>query len=137
MPKLNLKGLSTTREPVPADSYELTVTGQKHDTVKSGEYEGTARCNVEFTIDDGDFAGRKVYKSYMLHEDFLYIFKGDMLILGVDDKLLEDDEVESEDIAKAALGEKCTGEVSINEWKDAKGEDRKNNRVERIHEPGW
>lgn len=137
MPKLNLKGVSA-RQPVEEDSYECVVTGQKHDIVKSGNYKGTDRCNLELTIDDGEHKGRKVYRSYMLHPDFLYIFKGEMLVLGVDEKLLEEEEADSEEIAKKAIGERCVAEVSINEFDDPKsGETRSNNRVERIHEPGW
>ena len=136
MPKLDLKAAGR-RPTVEADNYELVVTGQKHDKVKSGQYQGTDRVNLEFTIEDGDHKGRKVYKSYMLHDDFLYIFKGDMYILDVDEKLLEDEDADSEEIAKAALGARCVGEISVQEYEDRNGETQSSNRVERIHELGW
>lgn len=137
MPKLNLKGVGR-REPVEDDTYECVVTGVKHDKVKSGEYQGSDRANVELTIDDGEHKGRKVYRSYMLHDDFLFIFKEEMLILGADEKMLEDEDADSEIIVKSVFGERCACEVSINEFTDPKtNELRRNNRVDRIREVGW
>lgn len=135
MPKLNLKGVGRP-EPVPEDTYTCNVTSHRNDKVKSGDYKDTDRVNLELTINDGEFAGRKLFKSYILDDDLLWIFKQDMIVLEADPKLLEDEEADTDMVVKSAYGSTCEAEVSINTYTQ-NGEERTNNRVERIHEPGW
>lgn len=135
MPKLNLKNIARP-EPVPEATYACNVTGHRNDKVKTGDYKDTDRINLELTINDGDFAGRKLFKSYILDDDLLWIFKQDMLVLEADPKMLENEEADTDLVVKSTYGNTCAAEVSINSYVQ-NGEDRTNNRVERIHEPSW
>lgn len=136
MPKLNLKGVGR-QEPVEEGVYALRASGQKHNKVATGDYRGVDRCNLELTIIEGEHEGRKVYKSYILDPDLLWIFKADMLILEASEEMMESEDADSVEIVKSIIGKECSGEISVNDWTDKDGNEHQNNRVDRLHEPGF
>lgn len=87
--KVNLAGVSDSFEPVPEGIYEGALTGFKVAEAKSSP--GQQYVSLEFTLAEGEFAGRKIWKNHSLQAQALWALKRTLLDLGADSEELEQD----------------------------------------------
>ena len=95
IPKLS--EVSTASEPLPAAVYDVKITNAELKQSKSSESEMIA---VEFTVSDGDFAKRKLWRNFSLVEKALVFLKE---LCEVADIEMSDDGLDTEDMLGAEL----------------------------------
>lgn len=59
-------------DPIPSGEYYARITDITEKEVSQGANQGKAFWNVEFTVQDGEFADRKVWTNAMLFDGALY-----------------------------------------------------------------
>lgn len=59
-------------DPLPRGKYPVKITDIELRFVKQGKNEGRPYWNVEFTVQEGDYDGRKVWTNVMLFDGALY-----------------------------------------------------------------
>lgn len=116
---VNLKGIKTSFEPVPADRYLATLTGSEYR--EAGVHpkrlkEEDDSINLEFTIaetldGDDENSGRKVWKNQNLGDTSLWAYKKYMLAAGADADDLEG-AIDPEEYTKPFHGEKVVLDIS-------------------------
>jgi len=109
---------SNVREltPVPEGEYAATLTGTK--LVPEAKESKQPYVEMTFTIADGEFAGRKLFRNYSLQPKALWSFKQTLVRLGTDPELLSG-ELELEDVAEIAadaIGQPCRLSVGFREY---------------------
>lgn len=115
-------------EPVEAGNYEATFTGHK---MGEGRDSKKPYVRMEYTISDGEYAGRKVFRVQSLQEQSLWMLKQTMLTLGADPDLF-DGEMDLEEALTDLYGSACLIEVSIQEARDEN--DRPRPQVNRVRD---
>ena len=75
--KVNLSGIEVkTFEPVPAGKYKAKLTdGEWRETGPNAKKPGEPMYNAEFTIQEGEFEGRKVWTNSLFQETTLFRVK--------------------------------------------------------------
>lgn len=71
-----------TSQPLPTSDYHVKITGGELRPSKSTP--GAQYINWEFTIQDGEFTGRKVWANTSLQPQALFVLKGLLEALGQD-----------------------------------------------------
>lgn len=94
MVKVKTQGVSTGFEPLPTGQYKATLVKYVEKPTKNPKAPpGALSFNTEWLITEPEeFAGRKVFISGSLQEEWLFAIKRVGVALGVDDSILEDEE---------------------------------------------
>ncbi len=115
-------------EPLPADVYSAVVT--KAEYIAQSKNSGMPTCSFEFTINDGPYDGRKLFRSYSVQPNALVFLKRVLLALGVDPDELSK-EIDIDDVLADVLGNECNLKVSIGEYNGAP-----NNQIDNVMQAG-
>lgn len=116
-----------TFEPVPAGRYNLVL--EKWGEQTSGN--GKQFINCEFVINDGDFAGRKIWDKFFLTEASWWRLK--QLARAIDfDKTDSAEGFEHEELFRSAVNcaAPIVAQIVIEPYKDKKGVDRESNKID-------
>lgn len=123
MPKIDT-GQVQEFEPVPQGTYDAVVSAAEY--IEESETSGEPFVKFEFTIDDTEFAGRKVFRNHSCQPQALWALKRTLRALGVDDETL-DGTWETEDVLPDIVGNPCRIRVGMREF-----EGREVNEISRI-----
>lgn len=99
--RINFEGVSTSFEPVPTDTYDCVFT--KGTIVAESKTSGKPYVQMEYTIEDGDYSGRKFWVNRSLQPQALFAIKRDLLCLGAPESVLEG-EVDLEEVLDSVEG---------------------------------
>lgn len=110
MVKLNLTGVSTSPDAMPKDTYPATFT--KSNTVLESKSSGQPYINCEFTIDGGQYAGRKAWNIISLQQASLWAVKRFGVALGIPAEKLEED-FDTDELLAAYYGTKVMLDVDV------------------------
>lgn len=95
--KLNLSGVEAFGgfDPIPGGNYHVKITdGSEVETKNDGKLPaGTPGINWEFTVQDGEHAGRKVWTNQWIHPKTIGFLKGTLVATG----RFTEEETEAED----------------------------------------
>jgi hypothetical protein len=124
--KVNLVDVEVqTFEVIPRGEYHLKVTdGEIRTSGETAKNPGAQYINWEFTVQDGEYAGRKLWAMTSLLPQALFGLKGLLQATGkfTDDQLSGDLEFEIEDV----IGSDVIGVVKIKPEDKVKGYDEQN-----------
>ena len=125
-----------TFDPLPAGTYEARMTGQELKDSQSSEYQ---YHSIEFTIDEGEYADRKLWDNYSLNPKSLFAMKRTLVALGApQDDLSEDSEKESEELWEDRIGEPCRLVVKQRTYTDPDtGEKKLQNDITKVLPPAF
>lgn len=99
----NVKGL----EPVEEGTYSLRIEKATSGTSASGQ----PKIDLQWTIEEGELAGRKIFDTLSFHPDALWRTKLVLEALGFD----VDGEIDSDELPEQLLGQSAVCEVEIQE----------------------
>lgn len=80
-PRVDFSTVPDGFEPVPEGVYEARKTGHELKDSKSSEFQ---YYSVEYTIDEGEYAGRKLWDNYSMNPKSLFAMKKALVACGVD-----------------------------------------------------
>ena len=115
----------TSLEPLVAAVYAAIFTGYKIDEAKSS---GQMKCQLEFTLEDEEVSGRKVWATHSLQSQSLFALKRSMVAIGADPVELSGP-VDLDEVLTDLVGSSCRLDISLGEY-----EGRPNNKVDRVLE---
>lgn len=122
MPKIDL-GQVEEFEAVPAATYEVTLSKWEY-VEETGDH--GAYVKLEFTIDDGEYEGRKLWRNLSAKPDALIYMKKALVALGAEEEDISG-EFDTDDVFPDLIGNSCAVVVTV---KDYEGEPQ--NEVKRI-----
>lgn len=123
MPRINT-GEVQEFEPIPQGTYDAVVSAAEY--VEESESSGEPFVKFEFTVDEGEFSGRKLFLNRSCQPQALWSLKRTLRVLGVEDGVL-DNEWDTEEVLPDIIGNPCRIRVGMKEYM---GEER--NEVVRI-----
>lgn len=82
------EGKSVTLQPLPSGKYLVAVTDCDVQEVSKGDNEGKPMFNLELTVQEGDYEGRKLWTYVMLFDGALYSISQMLKCVGVEVKEL-------------------------------------------------
>ncbi len=117
---LNMDNVSTGFEPIPIGAYEVCVTQFEEITANSG----TEGVSFTYVVQEGEYAGRKLFDTYWITEKALYRLKNALEAMGVNIpagnfNLCADD----------VIGKYIFASVDVGTYTDSAGEDKTKNIV--------
>lgn len=80
-PMVDFANVADGFEPIPEGTYVARKTGHELKDSKSSQYQ---YYSVEYTIDEGEFADRKVWDNYSLNPKSLFAMKKALVALGAE-----------------------------------------------------
>lgn len=113
MPKINFTGVG---KPVPTDTYACVVT--KADYVAESKGSGNPAIAFQWTVNEGDYEGRTLFRSYSVQPKALIFLKKVLIALGIDPEDLEAD-IDIDSILTELVGTECNVVVSVGEYNGA------------------
>lgn len=100
MPKVNLKGVSTSFELLPDGDYTAIFT--KFTNGKTAKNDD--KVSHEFTIvTPEELKGRKAFRTFTLTENALWAWKGEAVAMGADPEALESEDVDTDEVLTELL----------------------------------
>lgn len=96
-------------EMIPAGRYAATFDEYENDVADT---DGSPKVNMKYTIkEEGEFKGRKAFRTLSLKESALWMFKRTCLAMGAAEEDFEgdseDDEVDTDEILDQLVGADC------------------------------
>lgn len=110
MPKIDFTGVG---KPVPADTYSAVVTKAEYNPSSSAS--GMPTVAFEWTINDGEYDGRKMFRSYSLQPTALVFLKRVLVALGTNPDDLEGN-IDTDDILPELVGTECALVITVGEY---------------------
>lgn len=125
MPKINFTGVG---DPLPKDTYSAVVTKAEYNPQSKNS--GNPTVALEWTVNEGDHDGRKLFRSYSVQPNALIFLKQVLVALGVDPEDLST-EIDIDSVLLGVLGSECMLDVSIGEYNGSP-----NNQVDKVRPAG-
>lgn len=127
MPIIDM-GQAESFDAIPAGTYDASLTDWEFvdaADVKSGKSE-YGYVKMEFTIEDGEFEGRKQWRNYSVAPKALGYLKRTLVALGADPEEVSG-KLDTDEIMPDLVGNNCRIKVSVGEF-----EGEANNSVDRV-----
>lgn len=134
MPRLMDFSAVKSFEPVPADTYEATLTEVEYvekTLTSKGDY-----IKLVFTISDGEYQGRKLFRNMSMLENSLWAFKNAMIALGTDPSAF-DGELDPEEVARENVGNDCQLDVVVKQVSGQNDPEKKTNEIRNIKDAAF
>lgn len=118
--------------PIPAGQYELTLMKGDYKAPASADKSGY--YNLEFTVNGGEFNGRKLWHTMSLHPNSLPYTKRDLIRLGANpDDLAPGSGVDTDDIVAACVGSSVLAMVVIEPYTRGNGDSAEKNVIKEFN----
>lgn len=125
MPKINFTGVG---DPLPEATYSAVV--EKALYVAQSQSSGNPTVALTWIVNDGEYEGRKLFRSYSCQPNALVFLKQVLVALGVDPAKLST-EIDIDDVLEDIIGAECNLEVTIGEYNGSP-----NNQVTKVKPAG-
>jgi len=81
MPRVDFSNV-TDFKPIPEGTYDVTLSGAK--VIAESKSSGQPYVELTFTVAEGEYAGRRLFRNFSLQPQALWAFKKGMVRLGSD-----------------------------------------------------
>ncbi len=114
--------------PIPPGDYCLRLADLKVSKVKGGKHEGCSQWEWEIHVASGELKGRKLWHRTPLTKSLMWKVKQTVTAFGI----WKEGEGQLKLSREASIGKICGGKVIVRTYKDASGNDKKVNDIERL-----
>lgn len=125
MTKINFTGVG---DPLPVASYSAVVTKATYNPQSKNS--GNPAVALEWTVNEGEYEGRKLFRSYSVQPNALVFLKQVLVALGIDPEDLST-EIDIDSVLDDILGSECMLDISIGEYNGSP-----NNQVDKVRPAG-
>ena len=116
-PRIDFSGV-TEFKAIPEGTYPCVFSAFKY--VEQAKSSGQPYIELNFTVSEGEHAGRKLYRNYSLQPQSLWAIKNTLITLGVAPEAFADEGgVEISDLCNEAIGATCAVQVKVHEYQGA------------------
>jgi len=125
MPKIDFTGVG---QPLPEDTYSAIVDTAKYNP--QSKTSGNPTVEFSWIVNDGEYEGRKLFRSYSVQPNALVFLKQVLVAHGVDPEKLST-EIDLDDVLADVQGVEVLLDVTIGEYNGSP-----NNQVTKVRAPG-